>query len=195
MSIIVAVMKPGHAIVAGDTQLNDDNGPIKDLGAKVYQIDDNIIVGITGEYQGARLAVGGLQSEIETKKDFTGKASLLSKMMKECCKEGNAIIVEVKNGRTQFATMSDRSGWRIDLIPRVERIQVISLFPSDVTQEFCQQYISSEDNIKEQIIECIKAVAGISESVNDKIMGMETDGTKILQFTFGVDPSELTWKE
>lgn len=195
MSIVVAVMKPGYAIVAGDTQLNDDNGPIKALGAKVYKIDESTIVGITGEYLGARLAVGGLQSEFKEKKDFTGKANLLSKMMKEWCNKGNAIIVEVKNGRTQFATMSDKSGWRIELNPCLKEIQVKILFPPDITLEFCQQYILSEDNIKEQIVECIKAVAGVSESVNDKIMGMETDGTTMLQFTCGVELSELTWQE
>lgn len=194
MSFVVAVMKPGYSIVAGDTQLNDDNGPIQDLGAKVYRITDNIVVGITGEYEGARIAVGGLQSELQTKKDFTGKATLLSQMMKEWCKEGNAIIVETLMNRTQFATMSDKNNWKMNL-NRVDGTRVIPLLPPDATQEFCQKYITSEDNIKEQVISCIKAVAGISETVNDKVYGFEMHGTSVEQFSDGVNISDLKWKE
>ena len=53
MSFVVAVMRPGYAVVAGDTQLNDDNGKRPETGIKVFPVfDENTVIGLVGDYRG-----------------------------------------------------------------------------------------------------------------------------------------------
>lgn len=73
MSFVVSVMKPGHSIVAGDTQLNDDNGPRKETGIKVFPITNNIVIGFTGDYLEGREAIGLFLEQHKEKKILLGK--------------------------------------------------------------------------------------------------------------------------
>lgn len=191
MSFVIAVMKPGYSIVAGDTQLNDDNGPRKETGIKVFPITNNIVIGFTGDYLEGREAIGLFLEQHKAKKDFTGEASLLSKLLKEYCKKGNVLLIETKPEETQYAVTSDDYGWKYDL-RKVQQIGIKTLLPNDASEDYCKRYITSEDNLKNQVINCVKAVSIISESVNDKIYGIEMDGKGLKQFTDGIDFSKIT---
>ena len=39
-------------IIAGDTQLNDDNGPLPFTGMKVVPVGNTMVAGLAGEYEG-----------------------------------------------------------------------------------------------------------------------------------------------
>lgn len=101
------------------------------------------------------------------------------------------LLIETKPEETQYAVISDDYGWKFDL-RKVQQTEVKTLLPDDVSEDYCRRYITSEDNLEKQIINCIKAVSQISESVNDKIYGIKMDGKGLIQLTDGIDFSEIT---
>lgn len=191
MSFVVAVMKPGYSVVAGDTQLNDDNGPRVETGIKVFPVNDSMVIGFTGDYLEGREAIDKFLQQHKTKKDFTGKVVLLSRLLKNQCKKGNVILVETKPGAAQYAVLSDTYNWRFDL-KQVQQTEVKTLLPDDASDDYCKRYITSENKLKVQVIDCVKAVSQISEFVNDKVYGIEMDGKGLIQFTDGILFPEIT---
>ena len=193
MSFVVAAMKPGYSIVAGDTQLNDDNGALSIMGIKVFPIDACMVIGFTGNYIEGRAAISEFMEQHKGKKDFLGNVSLLSKCLKTHCKKGNVILVETKNDKTWYAILSDKYNWKYEC-KQVLCTEVKTLLPDDnddVNDEYCRNYINSEEKLRSQIIDCIKAVSHISRSVNDKVFGFEMNGSNLFQFTEGVSLSEI----
>ena len=70
--------------------------------------------------------------------------------------------------------------------------EVKVLLPPEITMEMCKPFISSLDNLKSQVINCIKQISRLSDTVNDKVFGLETDGEKCKAFTSGIEYSDIT---
>lgn len=191
MSFVVAIMKSGYSIVAGDTQLNDDNGPIEATGIKVFPVDRNIVAGFTGNYLEGRESIDEFISAHKAKKLFSEKAQMLSELLRRRCKDGNAILVETCITTTKYALFSSKDDWTSD-IQVLSGVQVKALFPPDVHEENYYKNITSPDNLKPQVINCIRAVSRDSASVNDKIYGIEMDGYGLKQFTEGIEFKAIT---
>lgn len=191
MSFVVAVMKSGYSIIAGDTQLNDDNGPITATGIKVFPVNNNIVIGFTGNYLEGRESVDGFLSAYKDQKLFSEKAKVLSNLLKTRCKDGNVILVETFIHNTEYALFSSKEEWAPD-IHVLSGVQVKTLFPPDVEESEYYRYITSPDNLKSQVINCIRAVSKDSSSVNDKVYGIEMDGHGLKQFTDGIEFEAIT---
>lgn len=191
MSFVVAVMKSGYSIIAGDTQLNDDNGPIAATGIKVFPVNNNIVIGFTGNYLEGRKTVGEFCSVYKDRKLFSEKAKLLSYILKRKCRDGNVILVETFIHITEYALFSSKEEWNPD-IHVLSDVQVKALFPPDVEEGKYYRYITSPDNLKAQVINCIRAVSNDSASVNDRVYGIEMDGNGLKQFTDGIEFDSIT---
>ena len=72
MSLVIAVCSRTQIVIAGDTQLNDDNGVLPITGMKVIPVGQYAIAGFTGDYDGT-IQVGHL---------FSAKAELYSASIK-----------------------------------------------------------------------------------------------------------------
>lgn len=77
MSFVIAVMRPGYSVIAGDTQLNDDNGETPIKGIKVFAVDNSTVVGFAGNYKEGRHVMDKFLSMYDVKKEFDEKALLL----------------------------------------------------------------------------------------------------------------------
>ena len=55
----------------------------------------------------------------------------------------------------------------------------------------CQSYITSINNLKGQVITCIKQISRKSDTVNDKVCGLETDGVNLTVFTSGIEYRDI----
>lgn len=185
MSFVVAVVTDVKAYVFGDTQLNNEDGVMKEIGMKVLPFGNNAIVGITGYYQTAL----NLYDEIKTHKDmnFSDKANFLKMYLKDRVQKNNLVLAGVEGGCGKCFIMGDQDGYNngIEVVDSQKAI-VKTLLPPGVETEFCKKYITSLVGIEEQLEQCIEAVSKISDTVNNKIVGLTTDGREMLCITKSV---------
>lgn len=189
MSFVIAVMRPGYSVLAGDTQLNDDNGETPIKGIKVFAVDNSTVVGFTGNYKEGRHVMDKFLSMYDVKKEFDEKALLLSGILKGYCKKGNVILVETKLGKTQYAIYSDDFGWGCRK-KTVTQPEVIPLLPPGFPEKEGYEFDSSS-NYRHQAIDSVKWVSQRSKFVNGIVYGTEMDGQTVSHFTDGIDISDV----
>ena len=51
MSLVICAATTNDIIIAGDTQINNVDGPLQDTAMKVFPIGKDTLVGITGDYK------------------------------------------------------------------------------------------------------------------------------------------------
>ena len=193
MSFVVAVMRPGYSVVAGDTQLNDENGRRPETGIKVFPLDDYTVVGLVGDYTGHLNTIQSFIAHSDKRLAFEEKTSLFSKLLSEKCKDYNGIMVCVIDGKTLYSVFSSQEDWK-SVPTTAHEGEVKVLVPPDVKEEFCYPYITSLIDIKAQAIRCVKAVGSRSTSVNDKVFGAELTGKGTIFFTDGIQYNDITMR-
>lgn len=185
MSFVVTVVTNVKAYVFGDTQLNDENGIIREIGMKVLPFGDNAIVGITGYYQ----TTLNLYDEMKIHKDmnFSDKANFLKMYLKDRVQENNLVLAGVEDACGKCVIMGNQDGYNNEIeIVDSQKAIVKTLLPPGVETEFCKKYITSLVGIEEQLEQCIEAVSKISDTVNNKIVGLITDGREMFGVTKNV---------
>lgn len=191
MSFVISVMRSGYSIVAGDTQLNDENGKRPETGIKVFPLDDFTVLGLVGDYTGHLNTIQKFKGYGERLLSFEEKTTLISKLLSENCKDYNGIMVCVMDGKTLYSIFSNHKDW--ESVPKVAHDgEVKVLVPPDVKEEFCYPYITSLFDIKSQAIRCVKAVGSCSTSVNDKVFGAEITSGGSTFFTDGIQYDDIT---
>lgn len=174
MSIVVAVMKKDSVTMAGDTQLNDENGAIRDLGLKVFPCGSNVLIGMTGEYRSYINAANILMNSRNLRnKGIEAIAEDIKRIIEG--KKNNVVIAQLTSKETRFVVMGNEYGYDclVESVANPESAAVKVLLPPGLTAEFCMPYITSLDNLKNQISRCIAAVSTVSDTVNNKVCGFE----------------------
>ena len=191
MSFVIAVMKKQYAVVAGDTQLNDENGKITATGIKILPVDNHTVIGLVGDYRGHLSFFEKLRSLSIAQKDFNEKTKICYDLLKECCNDFNGILVAVDNKETRYSVLSSK----IELVSKIAGDgEVKVLLPPDVKEEFCYPYVTSLDDLKQQAVNCIRAVGSVSVSVNEKVFGFELTKNGLRPFTDGIDYENITFR-
>lgn len=192
MSFVISIISPQYGIVAGDTQLNDDNGKIELTGMKVAPVSDDAVIGFTGHYFEETAAIAEYaNNRMDT--DFSVAVKDLRQCFQRNCSEGNAIIIKIQNGSMKYAILDSKRNWEYSII-FANGIDLELLLPPDVNEDFCEPFFLSPLPLKNQVISCIKAVSKVSDFVNDKVYGVEIKNGRIHQFTDGIDIMDINYK-
>ncbi len=196
MSFVVSVIEENSFIIAGDTQLNDDNGKIDQTGIKVFPIDPSFVIGITGDYFGYLSVVNRMISENNSDLPFAEKIKLLNYLFYQESISANVIAVGRNKGNMYFTTMSDKTKWHytIETVKGKGNASVKFLLPPDVEERFCYPFFSNLNNLQNSVINCIRAVSKKSASVNDSIFGVMTKGTDLQFFTNNIDYNKIDYR-
>lgn len=191
MSFVVCVATTDNIIIVGDTQTNTDQGPTDITATKVFSIGENTLVGITGKYQTYIETVNARMTALDVENaSFNEKVDYVKTMIRG--KENNAVIAGVEDGKVKLVVMGNKYGYDDSIINVEAGAEVKVLLPPEITMEMCKPFISSLDNLKSQVINCIKQISRLSDTVNDKVFGLETDGEKCKAFTSGIEYSDIT---
>ncbi len=166
--------------------------------AKLFQVDEHSVIGLTGCNEEAIPAVRRYIHEQKRKKEFTSRAVLLSKLLKDDNPKNAAVIlVEVTEKATRYASTSIRSLWKPTIETVKERIRV------DVAPEgaplpigFYEDYIKPEGDPKQQVIDCICGASRLYQRiVNNKIYGFEMTPKGCSPFTENIDIDEIRFRD
>lgn len=192
MSFVLAVMTPGRCIIAGDTQLNDDNGPIKATGIKVLPINNHTAIGITGRYCEYLDAYNEVISQCTNEPSYGKIKELFSASLKEHCPQYNAVIVQCNTACNYFTLLS--SGGTDEGIYVAADGTVKALLPPGITTEECQRIMTPSNDLKDSMISCIRGVSKISNTVNAKVFGLEFSPSELRSFTDGITYDQIDFR-
>lgn len=190
MSLVICVATTNDIIIAGDTQINNADGPLQYTVMKVFPIGKDTLVGITGNYKTYMEAANKRITELDAENaSFEEKVSFIRNMIYE--KNNNAVIAGFDRGKVKLKVMGNEYGYNDSIIEVNNGAEIKILLPPGITTEMCQPYITSLNNLKEQVVNCIKQISRKSDAVNDKICGLETDGTNLEAFTSGIEYKDI----
>ena len=194
MSFVVAAIAKNNVYVLGDTQLNDENGAIKETGMKVLAIGNNTLVGFTGTYKYFIEMAQNLTDSI-TNASFEDKICFVKQYANANDAKNNVVVIGIENGETKYIVMGDDYGYDLPItIVNNNDIAIKALLPPDVTEDFCKPYIYSMINLKFQMCNCINAVSTKSVSVNNKIMGFHMNANSIQLITENIQYEDITFR-
>lgn len=192
MSLVVCVATNGKIIMAGDTQTNDDNGPTSITATKVFPLGKDVLVGITGKYATYIDVVNARNQEEEIfDESFERKVNFVRNIVQKAGRDNNVVIAGLDNGIAKLVTMGKEYGYYNKIEEVRDDASVKVLMPPGVTIEMCQRYINSLNNLRKQVIDCIEQVSKTSDTVNDKVCGLETDGNDIVLFTSKINYQDI----
>ncbi len=191
MSFVVCVATMNNIIIAGDTQTNNEQGPTDITATKVFPIGENVLVGLTGKYQTYIETVNTRMTALDVKNaSFNEKVDYVKNMIYG--KENNAVIAGIESGKVKLVVMGNEYGYNDPIVNVDGGAEIKVLLPPGITTEMCQPYITSLNNLKSQVINCIKQISYLSDTVNDKVFGMEINEKKCEAFTSGIEYSDIT---
>lgn len=192
MSLVVCVATNGKIIMAGDTQTNDDNGPTSITATKVFPLGKDVLVGITGEYATYIDVVNARhQEEGIFDAPFERKVNFVRNIVQNSGRDNNVVIAGLDNGIVKLTTMGREYGYHNEIEEVRDDASVKVLMPPGVTIEMCQRYITSLNNLRQQVIDCIEKVSKMSDTVNDKVCGLETNGKNMVLFTSKINYQDI----
>ena len=190
MSLVICVATTNNIIIAGDTQINNADGPLQDTAMKVFPIGKDTLVGITGDYKTYIEAANKRIIELDAENaSFEEKVSFIKNMIYE--KENNAVIAGFDRGKVKLQVMGYEYGYNDSIIEVNNGAEIKVLLPPGITTEMCKPYITSLNNLKGQVVTCIKQISRNSDTVNDKVCGLETDGVNLEVFTSGIEYKDI----
>lgn len=190
MSLVICVATTNNIIIAGDTQINNADGPLQDTAMKVFPIGKDTLVGITGDYKTYIEAANKRIIELDAENaSFEEKVSFIKNMIYE--KENNAVIAGFDRGKVKLQVMGYEYGYNDSIIEVNNGAEIKVLLPPGITTEMCKPYITSLNNLKGQVVTCIKQISRKSDTVNDKVCGLETDGVNLEVFTSGIEYKDI----
>lgn len=190
MSLVICVATTNNIIIAGDTQINNENGPLQDTAMKVFPIGKDTLVGITGDYKTYIEAANKRTTELDTANaSFEEKVSFIKNMIYG--KNNNAVIAGFDREKVKLKVMGHEYGYNDSIIEVNNGAEIKILLPPGITTEMCRPYITSLNNLKGQVINCIKRISRKSNTVNDKVCGLETDGVNLEAFTSGIEYKDI----
>ena len=106
-------------------------------------------------------------------------------------KKNNAVIAGIDSGKVKLQVMGREYGYNDSIIEVNNGAEIKVLLPPGITTEMCQPYITSLDNLREQVVNCIKQISKKSDTVNDKVCGLTTDGVNLEVFTSGIEYKDI----
>ena len=190
MSLVICAATTNDIIIAGDTQIYNVDGPLQDTAMKVFPIGKDTLVGITGDYKTYIEAANKRIIELDAENaSFEEKVSFIKNMIYE--KNNNAVIAGFDRGKVKLQVMGHEYGYNDSPIEVNNGAEIKVLLPPGITMEMCQSYITSINNLKGQVITCIKQISRKSDTVNDKVCGLETDGVNLTVFTSGIEYRDI----
>ena len=192
MSLIVAACSREKIIIAGDTQLNDDNGPLPFTGMKVVPVGNTMVAGLAGDYEGYRKVADYFSSKPELHfLSFQDKAEAICSLLHHSGVKCNFVLAGFENNVPQIVCTGTDYGYRYH-IEQVNNGTVRTLLPPDVTDEMCRRFFTSIYGLKIQTVNCIRGVSRISQSVNDKICGFEITPHSLKCVTDGIKYEDIS---
>lgn len=189
MSLVICVATTNNVIIAGDTQVNNEDGPLQNTVMKVFPIGKDTLVGITGAYKTYIEAANKRILELDEDASFEEKVSFIKNMIYG--KNNNAVIAGIDSGKVKLQVMGREYGYNDSIIEVNNGAEIKVLLPPGITTEMCQPYITSLDNLREQVVNCIKQISKKSDTVNDKVCGLTTDGVNLEVFTSGIEYKDI----
>ncbi len=202
ISCVILASSPGRVVIAGDTKVNrDDDVSLEVTARKVYQIDSNLFIGITGDFEQCILALRLFVENQKEKKEFTEKSEYLSSLLKQTKPRcfSNVILVGTGNAKTQCAIFESDNMFT----PKIKCARPVTthirLTPPDIhePEEFYTGFINDASSLplRQQVINCIGVVSKKSISVNDKIVGYDITVDGCERFSDNIDFNEITFRE
>lgn len=192
MSLIIAACSRAKIVIAGDTQLNDDNGPISFTGMKVIPIGNSTVAGLSGEYEGYMKVADYFSAKPELYSlSFQEKADTIINILINSGISCNFLLAGFEDSISKVVCTGKDYRYRYN-IELVSTGLVRTLLPPDITDAVCRPYFTSIQNLKTQTINCICAASRISQSVNDKICGFEITPHDLQCFTYGINYDDIS---
>lgn len=194
MSLVIAVCSRTQIVIAGDTQLNDDNGVLPITGMKVIPAGQYAIAGFTGDYDGT-IQVGHLFSakpELYSA-SLKSKADAICEVLLDHKIECNFVLAGFENGVTKLICTGKDYNYKFQ-VEDVKNGTVRALLPPDLTIENCIRFFPSTFNLRSQTVSCIKTLSQNSKSVNDKICGFEVTTNGLRCFTDGISYEDISYR-
>lgn len=152
MSLIVAACSKEKIIIAGDTQLNDDNGPLPFTGMKVVPVGDTTVAGLVGDYEGYKKVADYFSSKPELHfLSFQDKAESICSILHHSGVKCNFVLAGFENNVPQIVCTGTDYGYRYH-IEQVNDGTVRTLLPPDVTDEICRRFFTSIYGLKIQTV-------------------------------------------
>jgi hypothetical protein len=194
LSLVIAVCSRTQIVIAGDTQLNDDNGVLPITGMKVIPVGQYAIAGFTGDYDGT-IQVGHLFSakpELYSA-SLKSKADAICEVLLDHKIECNFVLAGFENGVTKLICTGKDYNYKFQ-VEDVKNGTVRALLPPDLTIENCIRFFPSTFNLRSQTVSCIKTLSQNSKSVNDKICGFEVTTNGLRCFTDGISYEDISYR-
>ena len=101
------------------------------------------------------------------------------------------LLLFYQNSEVKLKVMGHEYGYNDSIIEVNNGAEIKILLPPEITTEMCRPYITSLNNLKGQVINCIKQISRKSNTVNDKVCGLETDGANLEVFTSGIEYKDI----
>ena len=191
MSFVVCVALNDCAYVLGDTQINIDSKAAEETAIKVFPVNNKVLVGGTGDY--VRL-LDFLSYVTFDRKEFKNMSfydvvNYIEEQFHDA--EDNSFVVAgiTPDGISVKAIgkEGDKNAVTVGDMPFVK-----VLMPPGIKEEECMRYITSDVNIECQMVNCIKEISKISDSVNDKICGFKISNKGINVLTYNISYEDIT---
>lgn len=191
MSFVVCVALKDCAYVLGDTQININSKAAVETAIKVFPVNKNVLVGGTGDY--VRL-LDFLSYVTFNRKEFKNMSfydvvNYIEEKFRDV--EDNSFVVAgiTTDGISVKAIgkEGDKNAVTVGDMPFVK-----VLMPPGIKEEECKKYITSTVNMESQMVNCIKGISKISNTVNDKICGFKISDKGINVLTHNIRYEDIT---
>ncbi len=194
MSFVISIISKDSFIIAGDTQLNNENGKIPETGIKVFPIDTSFVVGMTGDYKGNIFSIEELFRFSAKEKIFSKRVERLSQLLGQASTDSNALAAGLEDGKALFATLGYQTGWKyqIQSVSKVGDSTVRFLLPPNVDERIIYPCFNDISDLKNCVINCVRVVSRHSSSVNDKVFGVQATTSGLYLFTDNTNYDQIT---
>ena len=191
MSFVVCVALKDCAYVLGDTQINIDSKAAEETAIKVFPVNNKVLVGGTGDY--VRL-LNFLSYVTFNRKEFKNMSfydvvNYIEEQFHDA-EDNSFVVAGITSDGISVKAIGKEGDKNASIANDMPFVKV--LMPPGIKEEECRKYITSTVNIERQMVNCIKEISRISDTVNDKICGFNISNKGINVLTHNIRYEDIT---
>lgn len=162
----------------GDTQLNNPNGAIETTTLKVFPLNNNTTIGLTGDYKNCVKIVNILHESPNVRTmSFNRQVIFFKSQLNAMNGSINIILASNENG-CRYIIIGTDLGFENAVEHVNEGVAIKALLPPDISPDMCSKYFNKND-IETSLFTCIEDLSKKSKYINDKICGFRVSSDKM----------------
>ena len=178
MSIILSCIYSNKFTMIGDTQLNNPNGAIEMTTLKVFPLNNNTTIGLTGDYKNCVEILKILDKNPNVRiMSFNRQVIFFRNKLKAMDGSINIILASNENG-CRYIIIGTDLGFENAVEHVNEGFVIKALLPPDISPDMCSEYFKPND-METSLFTCIEELSKKSKYINDKICGFRVSSDKL----------------